>query len=78
MGLPNMDDIHSLIARIDALEARVAHQDRTIEDLNETVTAQWKEVETLTRQVARLDEQVREAQDSASSVREPEPPPPHY
>jgi SlyX protein len=78
MGLPKMDDIASLIARIDALETRVAHQDRTIEDLNETVMAQWKEIESLTRQVARLDEQVREAQDRASSVREPERPPPHY
>lgn len=77
IGLPDMDDIGSLIARIDALEARVAHQDRTIEDLNDTVTAQWRAIETLTRRVARLDEQMREAQDRASPG-EPEPPPPHY
>jgi SlyX protein len=73
-----MDDTESLKARIDALEARVAHQDRTIEDLNDTVTAQWTEIETLTRQIARLDEQVREAQDRAPGARDPEPPPPHY
>lgn len=73
-----MNDVNALDKRIDALEARVAHQDRTIEDLNETVTAQWTEIETLTRQVVRLDEQVREAQDRTPGAREPDPPPPHY
>jgi SlyX protein len=71
-----MDDIATLIARIDALEARVAHQDRAIEDLNETITAQWKEIDSLTRRVVRLGDQLQEVRDRAPDG--PEPPPPHY
>jgi SlyX protein len=71
-----MDDIATLIARIDALEARVAHQDRAIEDLNETITAKWKEIDSLTRQVVRLGDQLQEVRDRAPEG--PEPPPPHY
>jgi SlyX protein len=71
-----MDNIETLVARIDALEARAAHQDRTIEDLNETITSQWKEIENLTRQIVRLGDQLQEVRDRAPEG--PEPPPPHY
>jgi SlyX protein len=71
-----MDDIATLITRIDALEARVAHQDRAIEDLNETITGQWKEIDSLTRQIVRLSDQLQEVRDRAPDG--PEPPPPHY
>ena len=71
-----MDDIETLRARIDALETARAHQDRAIEDLSEALAAQWKQVEVLQRQVARLSDQVQEA--SAAAPQGPEPPPPHY
>ena len=32
-------------ARFEALETRIAHQERAIEDLNTTVTEQWKQIE---------------------------------
>jgi len=73
-----MPDTQALAARIEALEMRVAHQDRTIEDLNLTITAQWKEIETLTRQIARLGDQLQEVRDNAGATGEEEPPPPHY
>ena len=38
-----------LEARIDALEMRVAYQDQTIEELNQTVIAQWKQIDALRR-----------------------------
>lgn len=62
--------------RLDALEVRIAHQDRTIEDLNATITEQWRVIETLRRRVDTLDEQVR----SGSYIADPstERPPPHY
>lgn len=72
-----MDDVARLIARVDALEARAAHQDRAVDDLNETITGQWKEIERLNRQIARLDAQLKEIEAHAPSG-EPEPPPPHY
>lgn len=73
-----MHKIEALVARIDALETQVAHQDRTIEDLNATITGQWKQIETLTRQVKRLDEQLQDVRASAGSPGEQDPPPPHY
>lgn len=72
-----MTETEALTARIDTLETRLAHQDRMLEDLNATITAQWKEIENLTRQIARLGDQMQDIRDSAGS-QAPEPPPPHY
>jgi SlyX protein len=72
-----MTDIDTLSARIDALEVGKAHQDRAIEDLSEALAAQWKEIEALNRQIARLTEQLAEAV-AAAGGGEVEPPPPHY
>jgi SlyX protein len=66
-----------MIDRLEALEARVAYQDRTIEELNTTLLDLWKELEALRRQVARLDNQLREVE-AAGGPQSPEPPPPHY
>ena len=71
-----MDDITSLNARLVTLEMDRAHQERAIEDLNEAVTAQWKLIEQLKREVERLADQVREA--AVAAPGEAEPPPPHY
>jgi SlyX protein len=73
-----MNETETLNARIDALETRVAHQDRMLDDLNATITAQWKEIENLSRQIARLGDQLQEVHDSAAQAEGPEPPPPHY
>jgi SlyX protein len=62
--------------RIEALEMRVTYQDETIETLNNTVTAQWKQIDALTRQLAELGERVREAE--ASRPGPANEPPPHY
>ena len=71
-----MNDIAALAARIEALESRIAHQDRVIDDLNATVTAQWQEIDGLKRQIARLGDQMQDVQ--ARVPEGPEPPPPHY
>ena len=67
----------ALTARVDALEMRATEQERTIEDLNATILAQWKEIEELKRQLARIGAQMQELEANAPSG-EPEPPPPHY
>ena len=45
-----------LSERIDALESRLMYQDETIEQLNATITEQWKKIDALTRQLAALNE----------------------
>lgn len=64
-------------ARIDAMEARIAYQDRIIEELNAAITEQWKQIESLTRQVERMADRLQQVADNASP-NAPEPPPPHY
>lgn len=64
-------------ARIEALEIRIAHQDRIIEDLNTSVTEQWKQIEMLTKQLGRFADRLKSIEDNAPSG-EAEPPPPHY
>jgi SlyX protein len=63
--------------RIDRLEMRLTEQEATIEDLNRTVTEQWRVIDRLVRQLAALHEQVEEAA-ARAAPRGPEPPPPHY
>jgi SlyX protein len=71
-----MSDVNALSARIDALEIRLTFQDATIETLNETITAQWQQIDALTRQLAELKDRMREAESNATGpVNEP---PPHY
>ena len=64
--------------RLDELEIRIAHQDQTIEDLNAAITAQWKLIERLERQVTRLAERVADAEQSATEAAPVNRPPPHY
>lgn len=73
-----MNDNEALNARIDHLEMRFAYQDQIIEDLNRTITAQWKQIDALTRRLANLGERMQEAADNAGGPQAPEPPPPHY
>jgi SlyX protein len=73
-----MDDVNELRARLEALEIARAHQERVAEDLSEALASQWKQIEALTRQVARLAEQLQEAQAAGGGGETPEPPPPHY
>ncbi len=71
-----MNDIKTLGDRIDLLETRLAFQDETIETLNKTITAQWQQIDTLTRQIAALNERLQEAENNASGATNE--PPPHY
>jgi SlyX protein len=66
----------SLEDRIEALETRLMFQDATIETLNETVTAQWREIDALKRHIANLRERLQEAE--AGLPRPTNEPPPHY
>jgi SlyX protein len=71
-----MSETMALSNRIDALEVRLTFQDETIEMLNLTITAQWQQIDALTRQVAALRESLREAESNATGPANE--PPPHY
>jgi len=73
-----MTDTSNTSARLDELEMRVIHQDQTIEDLNAAITAQWKLIERLERQVARLAERVADSEQSTGQAAPVDRPPPHY
>jgi len=66
----------TLSERIDTLEMRLAYQDDTIETLNQTITAQWKQIDALTRQIAQLSERLQEAEANAPGPANERPP--HY
>ncbi len=75
MSAPDPDEP----SRIDALEIRIAYQDEAIETLNRAVTEQWRLIDELRRELARLQDRVQQAEDrAAAGPATPEPPPPHY
>ena len=64
--------------RFEALEMRIAHQERAIEDLSTTIAEQWKQVDVLTKQLARFGDRLQQVEDNTQSPAADEPPPPHY
>lgn len=64
-------------ARLDRLEARLAQQERVIDDLNGVVTAQWAVIDALKHQLERLDDRVGEAE-TRERAGTPQQRPPHY
>ncbi|HEV2675422.1 MAG TPA: SlyX family protein [Aliidongia sp.] len=73
-----MSDAEALARRVDALEIRLTHQDEIIEDLNRTLIDQWKQIDLLTRRLARLGDRLEAVKDGADAGPQREPPPPHY
>jgi SlyX protein len=71
-----MDEIKTLSERIDTLESKLAYQDDTIETLNQTITAQWKQIDALTRLVASLGDRLQTAEARALGAGDERPP--HY
>jgi SlyX protein len=61
--------------RLENLETRAAHADLAVAELNEVVSAQWKRIDALERELARLREEFEALGDRREG---PEPPPPHY
>jgi len=64
--------------RIEALETVVAHQEVAIEDLSETVQAQWAEIEKLKRDLGKLTRSLEAMADGGDEAPPANQPPPHY
>jgi SlyX protein len=73
-----MNEVEQLAVRIDKLETLVAFHEETIEDLNKTVTDQWKTIEALKSELHGLGAQVRDVEAHPALSVSPEPAPPHY
>ena len=71
-----ISDLKTLGDRIDVLETRLTFQDDAIETLNKTVTEQWAMIDAMARQLALLNERLREAE--SQMPRTGNEPPPHY
>jgi SlyX protein len=71
-----MGEIDDIKARLEKLEILASEQERMIEDLNGTITGQWREIEALRRQLAKLDDELREVE--AGLPAPPNQKPPHY
>jgi SlyX protein len=63
-----------VLHRIEELETRVAHQEKTISELNDVITAQWKRFDFLESQIKHLRGEL-ESMDQGSVPNER---PPHY
>lgn len=64
--------------RIMDLEMHLAHQDRTISDLNDVIISQQKTIDNLDNRIKRIEANVKQI--SLSNVKDlsEETPPPHY
>ncbi len=61
--------------RLTDVEARIAHHERMIADLNDVITAQWRKIDQLERHLSRIRDELQAIEPQRSTV---EPPPPHY
>jgi SlyX protein len=64
------------IDRTEELEVRVAHLEKTLSDLNDVITQQWKQIDKLERQMQRIGEELAEV--NAGEAPAATQKPPHY
>ena len=62
--------------RITALEETIAHQGKTIDELSEQLTEQWKVIDRMKRMLERLGERLENLDTGTGEV--PVTKPPHY
>jgi SlyX protein len=70
-----MKDQQNMDERFNDMEIRLAHQEKTIADLSDVISAQWKKIDALERQLRRLSEEMQ-AMDGAEGHTQQKPP--HY
>lgn len=64
--------------RLVDLEARLAFQERTLQELNDVVVRQQRDIDRLTKELETLRTQMRSVMPSLVAPQSEETPPPHY
>ena len=64
--------------RLETLESRLAYAEYTVEQLNEEVTTQGRELDRLKHQIQLLVDKLQSVQPSQIARMAEETPPPHY
>jgi len=64
--------------RLIALETRLAHHERTTEELSDVITAQGRTIDLLTAQMRRMRERLGEMEAGWDRSPQDDRPPPHY
>ena len=64
--------------RLETLESRLAYAEYTVEQLNEEVTTQGRELDRLKHQIQLLVDKLQSVQPSQIASLAEETPPPHY
>ncbi len=64
--------------RMIKLETRIAHQDKVIQELSDSIAEQWKTIDALTRRLKSLRDNVGELDNDLRGLMPDESPPPHY
>jgi SlyX protein len=69
------DDRFMTEQRLLDMEVRLAHQDKTIADLNDVIASQWKKLDGLERQLRQLDAELQALDVDTGPAQQK---PPHY
>ena len=64
--------------RLIELESRIAFQDHTLQELNEVIVRQQREIDELRRELEALRAQLKALAPALVASRSEETPPPHY
>lgn len=72
-----MVEITDLAQRLEKLETHVAFLEQNIEELNASITGQWKLIDKLKQKQSRLSDQLAEVENALDQPASSEPPP-HY
>ena len=68
----------ALETRLITLETRLAHHERTTEELSDVITAQGRTIDMLTAQLRRMRERLGEMEAGWDRSPQDDKPPPHY
>ena len=73
-----MSEEEPLENRVNDLEAQIAVQNRTIDELSDALAEQWQKIDKLDRQVNKLNDRLAAAEGDLHTVLLQDRPPPHY